>query len=133
MERRFISTVYRPHSEGAGLYSNTAGNQGVASFSLYNELVDFYVSSDRAYFLDSKRYSRKDAGIYIHLQEGTIQAKEGWYCFTRNTSEPYCRYEVHFEFTCQGQYGTYEITDGVIQVGRRFQSAEVKNLIRSSE
>ena len=128
-----FSKSYRPRTEGSGLTLSSSGNQGVASFVLYNGWIKFRASSDRAYFLDSKRYPCKDAEILLNCKGFFYKPLDGWYCFTRNTSEPYCRYDVHFEFTAEGPNETYVITDGVLQVGRRFQSAEVKNLIKSSE
>ena len=53
-------------------------------------------------------------------------------CYEPSDAEPYCRYEVRFEFTCQGEQRTFEITDGIIQVGRRFQ-ADIKSLIKSPD
>ena len=60
------------------------------------------------------------------------RVEEGWYSFSRKCSEPFGRYEVYFEFTCRNDQQTFEIRDGVIKVGRRFQG-DVSNLIKKAQ
>ena len=138
-ERSFLGSYYAPISGGDGLnYWEPADNQGYILFTLNNKHLSFQLMDNQPYFVDGRRYQFKPAdesgsfpcSIYKPVE---IRIDEGWFSFTRYTTEPYCRYDIHFE--CRGVKDdqSYEVTEGIIQVGRRFQHNDVKGLIKKEE
>lgn len=129
---------FEPDSEG-GLSSKSAGEgQSTACFDLRSNGIQLRLESPQSFFVDGRQYQYKQdpqkqgLDLCVLYKPEKAAMTEGRYSFSRKCSEPYCRYEVRFEFTCQGEQRTFEITDGIIQVGRRFQ-ADIKSLIKSPD
>lgn len=134
--------------ESPGLHLKDPGTgQKIACFKLINpKLIDLCFESDQASFVEGMRYTYKDDPQKKIWEEGVsmihkskengvpedARITDGWYSFSRKSSEPYGRYEVYFEFSCQGEQRTLEIKDGIIQVGRRFQG-DMSSMIRKAE
>ena len=132
----FLSDSFGPYSQ-CSLYSQqVAFNQSIATLSLSSDCLNLYLESDRHFFTDGKRYvykesPQKEACSLIQPKQGT--AMSGWYSLTRKCTEPYCSYDVHFEFTCRNGEEEFEITDGILQVGRRCRQSGVKNFIKNED
>ena len=131
---------------GYDMFSNCSGgglrllqldiNESVAVFELGTKELSLRLESDRPYFIDGRRYEyfqRIDAAESFLCRPANATVTKGWFSLTRHTTEPYCRYDVMFELHAEGTDGDYEITDGIIQVGRRFQRYDVSSLIKTEE
>ena len=131
---------------GYGMYSNCIGsglrllqldiNESVAAFELVTGELSLRLESNLPYFIDGRRYNyvhRMGAAESILSKPANATVTEGWFSLTRHTTEPYCRYDVLFELHANGTDREYDITDGIIQVGRRFQRDDVSNLIKTEE
>ncbi len=126
-----------PYSFGSGIrLLNLSSNQSVAIFELKTNDMSLLLASNGPVFIDGRRYE------YYYLQNtkhstfrlpADAVVSDGWFSITRHTTEPYCRYDVRFELHANGNNREYDITDGIIQVGRRFQGNDVKNLIKQEE
>lgn len=123
-------SFYALSSGGLSLRNNPNG--GEAHLSLTVEHISLNLGTPSTSFTDSRRYSIPSGeDNYYEGVYGNAAATEGWCYLTTKSSEPYCTYEVHFEFTCYDGQNTYRITDGCIRVGRRFQE-NIKGLIKKS-
>ena len=131
---------FGPISGGNGLQSKQIdANESQARFGLQTDNLTLWLPCDWRFYTDGKRYeykadpqSNRPYTCILDVPE-TARMTKGWYILTRKSTEPYCTYEIHFEFTCNGEQGPFEITDGIIQVGRRFQSTNVKEFIKDEE
>ena len=128
-------------SGGGGLQSRKIdANESQARFGLVTDYITLWLPCDWRFFTDGKRYeykadpqSNRPNTCILDIPENSARMTKGWYTLTRNSTEPYCTYEVHFEFTCRGEQREFEVTDGIIQVGRRFQENGVESLIKNEE
>lgn len=139
IERGFLNSSFAPVSFGTGLYSRSVdANESVACFELWSSYLSLRLESDWRFFTDGKRYEYREDPQKQGLDGNTLhepqeaRITEGWYSFTRKCSEPYGVYEICFGFKCHGNDGFFEITDGIIKVGRRLQ-ADVKDFIKSEQ
>ena len=111
-------------------------NGGSARFQLQSNYLTLSLNEQKSWFTEGARYtlSPKDNDTasqnYMKGQYGDATITGGWYMFTRKSSEPYCSYELHFQFTCDDGQSTFEATDGILQVGRRTQHLKKGELIK---
>ncbi len=139
IEAGFLSDRFKADSKGNLRSQIVDANESIAVLALDTSCISLYLESDWRFFTDSKRYEYKedpqkqglDGCKLIQPKQGTITG--GWYTLTRKCVEPYCTYDLHFEFTGRNSEGEFAITDGIIQVGRRFQQTGVDGLIRNEE
>ena len=136
IEPRLFGSAYVPESGGPGLYMELlTENQSVACIDLYNLYMSLHLESTRTYFIDGKKYEYHPADadeMNCLYKPEPMKVTDGWFSITKKTAEPYCRYDIRFEFKCQnGQQQVFDVTDGYIQVGRRFQSSDVRSMIKS--
>ncbi|MBR4826937.1 MAG: hypothetical protein IKZ91_03530 [Bacteroidales bacterium] len=132
------SYYFGAESGGAGLqHKQIDANTTQARFGLETDYLTLWLPCDKPYYTDGKVYeykydpqSRRPYTCILDVPQ-TGRLTKGHYSLTRKCSKPYCTYEVHFEFTCKGGQGDFEVTDGVIQVGRRFQEKDISNFIKS--
>lgn len=122
---------------GGGLQLKDNANGGQACFILDIERLDLYLESRVPYFTEGRKYDYKSAengqGSFFEGSFGTARITDGWFLFTRRSSQPYCPYELHFEFNGKdGQGLPFSIKDGCIQVGRRYRK-DIGGLIKDSE
>ena len=136
----FGSSLIASH-ESAGLHTRGAGSgQSVACFDITTSAIRIAFETGQGAFIEGKRYEYEnnpqkgewDSGVSMLYSPAKARVEEGWYSFSRKCSEPFGRYEVYFEFTCRNDQQTFEIRDGVIKVGRRFQG-DVSNLIKKAQ
>ena len=109
-------------------------NESIARFDLCAEKLELYVESNKPYFIDGKRYDyyHRDGTKICNYQQAVLT--EGWFSFTRHTIEPYCRFDFRFEFHGTDNDGMpVDITEGIIQVGRRFQRGGISDLVKKEE
>lgn len=129
-----LSNFFVPYTTGRGLsLLNLAENESVAFFELHTRTIFLYLESNKPYFIDGKQY------VY-YQREGTsgccvasypyTALSEGWFSITRHTTEPYCRFDLSFELHGMDGNQPVDITEGIIQVGRRFQKGSISGLIK---
>lgn len=132
--------VFGPVSQGQGLQPKQIdANESQARFGLETPNLTLWLPCDWRFYTDGKRYeyktdpqSRRPYTCILDVPQ-TARITKGWYILTRKSTEPYCTYEIHFEFTCDGGQGEFEVKDGIIQVGRRFQRERITDFIRNEE
>ena len=124
----FMKESFEPLS-GGGLSTIYVDEQSsVARFLISNEFLFLNLESPDKDFIDGRKY---EITPFLFQEPSpshfTVPAKanvtSGWFSLHRKTVEPYCVYDVRFEFHCKGPNAEYDVTEGIVQVGRRFQRA----------
>ena len=134
VEKYYFGSGFTSESYGSGLWLKENANGGEARFDLDIERLSLRLETRTPYFIEGERYDVASSGESRFAgNSGSALITAGWYCFSRKSSQPYCPYDLLFEFTCtDGQGLVTELKDGCIQVGRRFQR-DIKGLIKESE
>ena len=135
LENVLFGSHMSPDSYGGGLKLQQMDiNESVAFFELETKEMVLRFASNKLYFIDGMRYEYSNmidaVKSYLRQPEEAI-VTGGWFSLTRHTAEPYCRYDVLFELHAWGADREYDITDGIVQVGRRFQDSDITNLIKT--
>lgn len=130
----FVSGNHFYAESSCRLWLEENPNGGSARFQLQSNYLTLSLDEQKSWFTDGNRYQLSDkdnAGQnYMKGQYGDATITGGWYMFTRKSSEPYCSYELHFQFTCDDGQSTFEATEGILQVGRRMQYIKKGELIK---
>ncbi len=131
----FFRNSFGAVSRGDGLGLLTLDvNESIACFDLGTEKLGLYVESNKPFFIDGKRYDyyhREGTKVCYYLESQRVVLTEGWYSFTRHTVEPYCSFDFRFEFHGSDSDGMpVDVTEGIIQVGRRFQRGDISGLVK---
>lgn len=130
-----LGDSFQPLSFGRGLWQECTPDDTVACFELQLKSLSLKLKSDKKVFVNEKRYLFEvgeeglKPGNYVYVGSERVWFVNGWFSLQRYSKNPYCCYEVHFEFTGKGANGTFELTDGRIEMGRRFQYIDSRKLI----
>lgn len=126
----FLSSDFVSDSYGA-LYLNDVNKENCFTvFQMANTYLSFELNSPEQCFYEGLKYELDSRSQFsIHLPEN-VPMTEGWFFFTRHTAEPYCKFDMRFEFRGTQNGQPYRVSEGVIQVGRRFQRTDISNLIK---
>ena len=125
-----LSSEFISNSHG-GLFLNDVNKENCFTvFQLANSYLSFELNSPEQCFYEGLRYELDSRSSFSIRKPDALTFTGGWFFFTRHTVEPYCKFDMHFEFWGTQNGHTYRVTEGVIQVGRRFQRTDISNLIK---
>ena len=121
----------------ASLYLDSrTPNEETCRFSFSSQYISLQFEVPGLYLIDGQRYDyypRIGSFSCLLNKPQEVVLTSGWFSMTRHTVEPYCRYDVHFELHGEDAGNSIDITDGIIQVGRRMDASDISGIIKKEE